>query len=134
VSTHFLAVSDKVVDLSHQAADPLELLLSVRIGGGTLLSKGLRHARSLLTVPSRSIVVLVSDFEEGGSVAELLSEARALRDAGATLLGLAALGERNAPRYHRAIAERLVGVGMPIAALSPLELARWVGEKLRGAT
>lgn len=134
VSTHFLAVSDRVVDLSHQAADPLELLLSVRIGGGTLLSKGLRHARSLLTVPSRSIVVLVSDFEEGGSVAELLSEARALRDAGATLLGLAALGERNAPRYHRAIAERLVGVGMPIAALSPLELARWVGEKLRGAT
>jgi len=134
VSTHFLAVSDRVVDLSHQAADPLELLLSVRIGGGTLLSKGLRHARSLLTVPSRSIVVLVSDFEEGGSVAELLSEARALRDAGATLLGIAALGERNAPRYHRAIAERLVGVGMPIAALSPLELARWVGEKLRGAT
>lgn len=134
VSTHFLAVSDRVVDLSHQAADPLELLLSVRIGGGTLLSKGLRHARSLLTVPSRSIVVMVSDFEEGGSVAELLSEARALRDAGATLLGIAALGERNAPRYHRAIAERLVGVGMPIAALSPLELARWVGEKLRGAT
>lgn len=133
VSTHFLAVSDRVVDLSHQAADPLELLLSVRIGGGTLLSKGLRHARSLLTVPSRSIVVMVSDFEEGGPVAELLSEASALRDAGATLLGIAALGERNAPRYHRAIAERLVAVGMPIAALSPLELARWVGEKLRGA-
>ena len=132
VSSHFVAVNDKVVDLSSRAADPLELLLSVQIGGGTLLAKGLRYARSLLTVPSRSIVVLVSDFEEGGSVAELLAEARALKDAGATLLGLAALGENHAPRYHRAIAERLVNEGMPIAALSPLELARWVGEKMRG--
>lgn len=133
VSTHFLAVSDRVVDLSSHAADPLELLLSVRIGGGTLLAKGLRHARSLLTVPTRSIVVLVSDFEEGGSVGDLVAEVRALRDAGATLLGLAALGEKSAPRYHRAIAEQLVTAGMPIAALSPTELARWVGEQLRGA-
>ncbi len=133
VSTHFLAVNDKVVDLSHQAADPLELLLSVRIGGGTLLSKGLRHARSLLTVPTRSIVILVSDFEEGGSVGDLVGEVASLKGSGASLLGLAALGERNAPRYHRGIAEQLVTAGMPIAALSPLELARWVGEKLRGA-
>jgi len=133
VSTHFLAVSDTVVDLTERAPDPLELLLSVQIGGGTLLAKGLRHARGLLTVPSRSIVVLVSDFEEGGSVGELVAEARALVDVGATLLGLAALGERHAPRYHRAIAARLVEAGMPIAALSPLELARWVGEKMRGA-
>jgi hypothetical protein len=133
VSTHFLAVSDKVVDLSHQAADPLELLLSVRIGGGTLLAKGLRHARSLLTVPTRSIVILVSDFEEGGSVGDLVGEVASLKGSGASLLGLAALGERNAPRYHRGIAEQLVTAGMPIAALSPLELARWVGEKLRGA-
>lgn len=134
VSTHFLAVNDKVVDLSSRAADPLELLLSVRIGGGTLLAKGLRYARSLLTVPARSIVVLVSDFEEGGSVTELVSEVRALKAAGATLLGLAALGEQSAPRYHRAIAEQLVTAGMPIAALSPSELARWVGDTLRGVS
>lgn len=134
VTTHFVAVSDKVVDLSEHTSDPLSLLLSVQIGGGTILSKGLRHARSLLRVPSRSIVVLVSDFDEGGSVRELLAEVRALVDGGSTVLGLAALGERHAPRYHRAIAEQLVQAGMPIAALSPLELASWVGEKLRGGT
>ena len=132
VSTHFLAVSDGVTDLSGQATDPLELLLSVRIGGGTRLTRGLRHARSLLTVPARSIVVLVSDFEEGGSIFELTAEVRALKESGALLLGLAALGEGKAPRYHRGIAEQLVAAGMPVAALSPLELARWVGEKIRG--
>jgi len=132
VSTHFLAVNDRVTDLSSHAADPLELLLSVNIGGGTRLSRGLRYARSLLTVPARSIVILVSDFEEGGSVGELIGEVMALKESGARLLGLAALGEGKAPRYHRGIAERVVAAGMPVAALSPLELARWVGEKIRG--
>ncbi len=132
VTAHFVAVSDRVVDLSEHAADPLELLLSVRIGGGTLLAKGLRYARSLLTVPARSLIVLVSDFEEGGSVGELLSEVRALKDSGATPLGLAVLGDRGAPRYHRAIAEQVVAAGMPVAALTPLELARWIGDRIRG--
>ena len=134
VTTHFLTVNDRVVDLSDHVSDPLELLLSVQIGGGTVLSRGLRHARELLRVPSRSIVVLVSDFEEGGSVSALVSEARALVDAGAKVLGLAALDERRAPRYHRGIARQLVDVGMPIAALSPLELAGWVRDVMRGET
>ena len=132
VTTHFVTVSDRVVDLSEHVGDPLELLLSVKIGGGTILSKGLRRARELLRVPSRTIVVLVSDFEEGDSVSALVAEARALVDAGAKVLGLAALDERRAPRYHRAIARQLVDVGMPIAALSPLELAGWVGDVMRG--
>ncbi len=132
VSTHFLAVNDRVTDLSSHAADPLELLLSVSIGGGTRLARGLRFARTLLTVPARSIVVLVSDFEEGGPVGDLIAEVSALHETGARLLGLAALGEGKAPRYHRGIAEQVVRAGMPVAALSPLELARWVGEKIRG--
>jgi hypothetical protein len=132
VSTHFLAVNDRVTDLSSHAADPLELLLSVSIGGGTRLARGLRFARTLLTVPARSIVVLVSDFEEGGPVGDLIAEVSALQETGAKLLGLAALGEGKAPRYHRGIAEQVVRAGMPVAALSPLELARWVGEKIRG--
>ena len=134
VSTHFLAVNDRVTDFSGLASDPLELLLSVRIGGGTRLTRGLRHARSLLTVPSRSIVILVSDFEEGGPIGGLLAEVRSLKESGAMLLGLAALDEGKAPRYHKGIAEQVVGAGMPVAALSPLELARWVGERIRGVS
>ena len=33
----------------------------------------------------------------------------------------------------QAIESAMFEAGMPVAALSPLELARWVGEKLRGA-
>ncbi len=132
VTTHFITVSDRVVDLSDHVEDPLELLLSVRIGGGTLLAKGLRYARGLLRVPQRSLIVMVSDFEEGGPVSALVAEVRALVEGGSTLLGLAALGEKQAPRYSAAIASQLVAAGMPIAALSPLELAGWVRDVIRG--
>ena len=32
------------------------------------------------------------------------------------------------------VTRQLVAAGMPVAALSPLALARWVGERLRGET
>ncbi|MEX0168284.1 vWA domain-containing protein [Streptomyces sp. LMG1-1-1.1] len=132
LSTHFLAFSTQVVDLTDRVEDPLSLLLEVRVGGGTHIAAGLAHARSLITVPSRTLVVVVSDFEEGAPLAGLLGEVRALASSGAHLLGCAALDDSGAPRYSVPVARRLVAAGMPVAALSPLALARWVGDRLRG--
>ncbi|MET8581343.1 DUF5682 family protein [Streptomyces collinus] len=130
LSTHFLAFSTEVVDLTDHVADPLSLLLEVSVGGGTHIAAGLRHARELVTVPSRTLVVVVSDFEEGYPVGGLLAEVRALAGAGCRLLGCASLDDSGRPRYSTGVAAQLVAAGMPVAALSPLELARWVGEKI----
>ncbi|MBT1186870.1 VWA domain-containing protein, partial [Streptomyces sp. CJ_13] len=132
LSTHFLAFSTQVVDLTDRVEDPLSLLLEVRVGGGTHIAAGLAHARSLITVPSRTLVVVVSDFEEGAPLGGLLGEVRALASSGAHLLGCAALDDAGTPRYSVPVARQLVAAGMPVAALSPLALARWVGERLRG--
>ncbi|WP_329417713.1 DUF5682 family protein [Streptomyces sp. NBC_01268] len=132
LSTHFLAFSTQVIDLTDRVEDPLSLLLEVRVGGGTHIAAGLAHARSLITVPSRTLVVVVSDFEEGPPLGGLLGEVRALASSGAHLLGCAALDDTGAPRYSVSVARQLVAAGMPVAALSPLALARWVGDRLRG--
>ncbi|WP_370409324.1 DUF5682 family protein [Streptomyces fradiae] len=132
LSTHFLAFSTQVIDLTDRVDDPLSLLLEVRVGGGTHIAAGLAHARSLITVPSRTLVVVVSDFEEGAPLGGLLGEVRALASSGAHLLGCAALDDTGTPRYSVSVARQLVAAGMPVAALSPLELARWVGDRLRG--
>lgn len=131
LTTHFVAFSTEVVDLTDRVGDPLSLLLEVKVGGGTHIAAGLRHARSLVTVPTRTLVVLVSDFEEGYPMGGLLAEVRALVESGATVLGCASLDDEGRPRYSVSAAGRLVAAGMPIAALSPLELARWVGEQVR---
>ncbi|MFD5560604.1 DUF5682 family protein [Kitasatospora griseola] len=131
LTAHFVAFSTHVVDLSGRVDDPLGLLLEVRVGGGTHIAAGLRYARDLVTVPSRTLIAVVSDFEEGYPLGGLLTETRALVGAGCHLLGCAALDDTGKPRYSKAVAEQLVAAGMPVAALSPLELARWVGEKIR---
>ncbi|WP_225994932.1 vWA domain-containing protein [Streptomyces arboris] len=129
LSTHFLAFSTEVVDLTGHVHDPLSLLLEVSVGGGTHIAAGLRHARSLTTVPSRTLVVVISDFEEGAPLGGLLSEVRALVATGCHVLGCASLDDAGRPRYSTGVAGQLVAAGMPVAALSPLELARWIGEK-----
>ncbi|MDA5143891.1 DUF5682 family protein [Streptomyces sp. AD681] len=130
LSTHFLAFSTEVMDLTDHVDDPLSLLLEVSVGGGTHIAAGLRHARELVTVPSRTLVVVVSDFEEGYPLGGLLAEVRALVGAGCHVLGCASLDDAGRPRYSTGVAGQLVAAGMPVAALSPLELARWVGEKI----
>ncbi|WP_405679636.1 DUF5682 family protein [Streptomyces sp. NBC_01511] len=132
LSTHFLTFSTEVIDLTDRVSDPLSLLLEVRVGGGTHIAAGLAHARSLVTVPTRTLVVVVSDFEEGYGAGGLLGEVRALAASGVHLMGCAALDDTGAPRYSVPVARQLVAAGMPVAALSPLALARWVGDRLRG--
>ncbi|QRV31523.1 VWA domain-containing protein [Streptomyces californicus] len=129
LSTHFLAFSTEVVDLTGHVHDPLSLLLEVSVGGGTHIAAGLRHARELIEVPSRTLVVVISDFEEGAPPAGLLAEVRALVNTGCHVLGCASLDDAGRPRYSTGMAGQLVAAGMPVAALSPLELARWIGEK-----
>lgn len=134
LSVRFLTFSTELIDLSAQVEDPLSLLLDVQIGGGTNIGLGLRAARAGIKVPSRSIVVLVSDFEEGVSVGQMLAEVRALVDAGVKCLGLAALDDTGVARFHQGYAQMMASVGMAVAAVSPEKLASWVGDQIRGSS
>jgi len=131
LSVSFLAFSTEVMDFTGTVDDPLEMLMEVQVGGGTFIWRGVRAAREKVKVPSRTIVLLITDFEEGGPIPQLLSEIRQLTDSGVKALGLAALDDAGRPRYQTGIARQVVACGMPVAALSPSELARWVGEQIR---
>jgi uncharacterized protein with von Willebrand factor type A (vWA) domain len=105
--------------------------MEVSVGGGTHIAKALHYTRSLITQPSRAIVTLITDFEEGASTQDLIQQVRALHQSGAKLLGLAALDDHGKPRYHKPIASQVAAAGMPVAALSPQELTRWIAQQLR---
>jgi hypothetical protein len=55
-----------------------------------------------------------------------------LLDAGVKMLGIAALGRAGAPASDERVAGALVALGMPIGAMTPRELAAWVGKHVRG--
>jgi len=134
LSVRFLAFSTEVIDLSDKVADPLSLLLEVQVGGGTRIGLGLAAARAQIKVPQRSLVVLVSDFEEGVSLGEMLAEIQELVGAGVRCLGLAALDDTGVARFHHGYASMAAAAGMSVAAVAPEQLARWVGDQIRGGT
>ena len=133
LSVRFLAFSTKAIDFSGHVADPLTLLLEVQVGGGTHIGLGLRSARAGIRVPSRSLVVLVTDFEEGVSVGQMLAEIRTLVGMDVKCIGLAALNDSGVARFHEGNAKLAASAGMPVAAVSPEKLAQWVGDQIRNA-
>lgn len=128
--THLVAFDTAVVDLTADVADPVELLMKVQLGGGTDIARAVAYAQGLVVNPSRSVVVLVSDFYEGGPDGELVRRVKALTAAGTRVLGLAALDAQARPNYDRETAARLVNVGAHVAAMTPGELAAWLAEKV----
>ncbi|MFD6443725.1 VWA domain-containing protein [Promicromonospora sp. NPDC060204] len=119
-----------VVDMSHLAADPVEVLMTAQLGGGTDIARAVRHAEKQVRNPSRTVVALVSDFYEGGSVSNLLTTVRRMASSGVTMLGLAALDEAAEPVYDQGTARHLAECGMEVAALTPERFAEWLGEVL----
>lgn len=130
--TRLVAFDTEVVDLSDDVSDPVELLMKVQLGGGTNIARAVAYAQGLVSAPARSIIVLVSDFYEGGSEHELVRRVKALVQSGVTVLGLAALDSNATPAYDRDMAARLVREGMHVGAMTPGELAAWLADKVRG--
>ena len=130
--TRLVAFDTEVVDLSSDVSDPVELLMKVQLGGGTDIAKAVGYAQSLVENPQRTVVVLVSDFYEGGDSRELVRRTRTLVQSGVTVLGLAALDSRANPAYDKEMAARLVREGAHVGAMTPGQLAAWLAEKVRG--
>lgn len=121
-----VAFDTAVVDLTEAAGDPTEVLMSVQLGGGTDIGGALAYCASLVDQPTRTILVVVTDFCEGGSLAPMLATIKRLRGEGVRVLGLAALDQQAQPSYDRATAEACVEAGAEVAALTPRRLAEWL--------
>ena len=126
VNVKLVVFDTSVVDLSDRIDDPVDMLLSVQLGGGTDIGKAVTYCEGLITQPTRTVFALITDFEEGGSPAHLVRAVRRLAEARVTMIGLAALDEQAAPIYDRAMAARLADVSMSIAALTPDRFAEWL--------
>ncbi len=130
VRVSLIAFDTEIVDLTEAASDPVEVLMSVQLGGGTNIGKALMYCETLVQQPTRTMVVCVTDFYEGAAAANMLGAVKRLREAGARVLGLAALDERAQPVYDHELAARCVDLGAEVAALTPLRLAEWLAKVL----
>jgi Mg-chelatase subunit ChlD len=130
VRTHLVAFDTDVVDLSSEVDDPVELLMKVQLGGGTDIARAVRYGAGLIEQPRRAIVVLITDFYEGGSPSLLIRTVRELVEQGTKVLGLAALDHDANPSYDTHTAQSLADVGASVGAMTPGQLATFVAEQV----
>ncbi len=128
MSVRLILFDTSVADVSHLAHDPVEILMTSQLGGGTDIANAIGYAAARVTQPTRTVLALVSDFEEGGSVSSLVTRVRGLADSGVTMLGLASLTDDGAPWFDRTVADKLAAVGMRVAAMTPDRFADWLAE------
>lgn len=117
-----------VVDLSGYVEDPVETLMSIQLGGGTDIGGALRYCESLMEAPAKTIVVLVSDLYEGVSPGNMYGAVRDIVESGARLVALTALDRQAEPVYDRNAAEKMARLGAYVGAMTPEQLAEWIGK------
>lgn len=121
----------EVVDLSDRVDDPVEVLLSVQLGGGTDIGKALAYGSKLIENPSKTILILISDLCEGGDVKEMLSTMKSIIDTGTKLLALTAITDDSTPFFDRKTANKASALGVNVASMTPKNLANYIAEVLR---
>jgi Mg-chelatase subunit ChlD len=132
VRTSLVLFDTQVVDLSDQVGQPVDVLLSIQLGGGTDITQALQYSAGLVRQPQRTIVVLITDFYEGRAESDLVAQTRIMADSGLRMIGLGALGFDARPSYNRSTAGKLRKVGMDILVCTPEKLAECMAEIIRG--
>lgn len=119
VKTNLVVFDTSVVDLTEELHDPVELLFSTQLGGGTDINRALAYCQGLVRRPQETILVLISDLYEGGVRDELLKRAASLQSSGVQFIVLLALSDEGRPGYDHAIAAELAKLGIPAFACTP---------------
>ncbi|MBB5806916.1 Mg-chelatase subunit ChlD [Saccharothrix ecbatanensis] len=119
VDTKLVVFDTEVVDLTEQLKDPVDLLFSTQLGGGTDINRAVAYGQSLVRRPTDTVMVLISDLYEGGVARELQRRVRELVQSGVTVVVLLALSDSGTPAYDHELAARLSDLGAPAFACTP---------------
>ena len=132
LETHLVVFDTSIVDLTpYLGGDPVELLFSLQLGGGTDIAQAVAYGASLVNRPEKCIVVLITDLYEGGDEAALLTRLRALRESKVQVLCLLAL-EDGKPVYHKTLARQVAALDIPTVAATPNKLLELMEQILKG--
>jgi Mg-chelatase subunit ChlD len=119
VTTSLVVFDTSIVDLTEQLEDPIDVLFSTRLGGGTDINRAVAYCQQLIRSPSDTVLVLISDLYEGGVEAEFMKRAASLVASGVQLVTLLALSDEGAPAFNAPLAAQLAALGVPAFACTP---------------
>lgn len=119
LKTHMVVFDTSVVDLTQNLDDPVDLLFGTMLGGGTDINQALGYCLRLITRPSDTTFILISDLYEGGRRDSMMQRAKRIVDLGVNMVALLALSDDGTPSYDRRVAAEFGAMGIPAFACTP---------------
>ncbi len=132
LNVRLVAFDTEIADLSGLLHDPVETLFGVQLGGGTDIHRALRYEEPFIREPTRSLLVLITDLYEGGSVAGTVQRVDALIQSGVRVIVLLAISAEGKPSYDKGLAEVLATLGASVFSTTPEAFPEMMGDALRG--
>ena len=117
-----------IADMSEYVGDCTDILMKVQLGGGTDIYKALCCAQGCIERPQQTIVILISDLYDGMDIRRVYRKCSDILESGSRLMVLPALDYCAEPVYNRPAAAFLAKLGADVAAITPEELANWIGK------
>ena len=122
IHTNLVVFDTQVVDLTSRIDDPVDVLMSVQLGGGTDITAAVRYGQQLIKNPKKTLLAIISDFFEGRNENELTKAIRHVLEGGSKVLGIASLGSNAKPCYNKQYAKKLNSLGIDVIASTPEKL------------
>ena len=133
VDSKLIIFDTNVVDMTHELANPVDLLFGLRLRGGTNIERAISYVQDKVTRPRDTVLVLISDlFEGSGNKEQLVRRLSELKESGVTMVILLALSDKGAPKFNRPLAQELANLGITSFACTPDLFPELMGAALRG--
>ena len=119
LQTRLISFDTSVVDLTEHMHDPVDLLFGIQLGGGTDINRAMAYCQSLITRPTETVLIVVSDLHEGTPGGDFVAQIGSMARSGVTCVALLALSDEGAPAFDRGAASALAELGVPAFACTP---------------
>ena len=130
--TNLVVFDTDVIDLTEQLVDPVSLLFSVQLGGGTHIAKALKYCESLISHPAETTIILISDLFEGDLSDNMFGIIDKLQSGGVKFVSLLSVDNEGIPSYDKKNGRRLAAMGIPSFASTPQKFPKLMAALFNG--
>ena len=133
IATRLVVYDTAVVDMTEDLADPVDVIFGVQLGGGNDTPLALAYCEGLITEPTKTHLVLVSDLYEGALSAQMIVRLQGFVSAGVNVIVLLALSDQGRPSYDAQNAALIAAMGCPVFACTPDQFPELMAAALKRA-
>jgi hypothetical protein len=132
VKTKLLFFDTEIVDVTPLLTDPVEVIFSTQLGGGTDINRAVAYVQTnFIERPEKTLFVLITDLFEGGNQQELIARMRQIVESRVRTICLLALSDSGRPSYDHNLARELKALNVPCFGCTPKLLVQVVERVLK---